>query len=44
MELEIFLELVATLPEDKKEEVMEEEYRRQRAMTDALCEMRREHK
>ena len=44
MDLLNLLELVATLPDDKKEEVMEEEYRRQRAMTDSLCEMRREHK
>ena len=42
MELDILLELVTTLPEDKKEEVLEEEYRRQKKYIDALCNVRRE--
>jgi len=39
MELEILLDYVASLSEEEKEKVLDEEYRRQRAITDMMCEL-----
>ena len=41
MELDILLELVTTLPEDRKEEILKEEYDRQKKYIDALCDIKR---